>query len=127
MRCLKAFGERAAARHPDSQTAEIQIRVALMNRSALGTAEIVRVAYAQRGKGKSCLRRELRNNALAQPRGGVVAFLPVDRDVAQTAVVGLDEVFRLHEHTRRPAAGVIDAAFVRFQHIEHRPTTERGV
>jgi hypothetical protein len=41
----KAFGERVAARHPDSQTAEIQIRVALMNRfSALGTAEIVRVA-----------------------------------------------------------------------------------
>ena len=45
MRCLKAFGERIAARHPDSQTAEIQIRVALMNRfSALGTPEIVRVA-----------------------------------------------------------------------------------
>jgi len=45
MRCLKAFWERIAARHPDSQTAEIQIRVALMNRfSALGTAEIVRVA-----------------------------------------------------------------------------------
>jgi len=44
MRCLKAFGERIAARHLDSQTAEIQIRVALMNRfSALGTAEIVRV------------------------------------------------------------------------------------
>jgi hypothetical protein len=45
MRCLKAFGERIAARHRDSQAAEIQIRVALMNRfSALGTAEIVRVA-----------------------------------------------------------------------------------
>lgn len=40
----KAFGERIAARHPDSQTAEIQIHVAIMNRfSALGTAEIVRV------------------------------------------------------------------------------------
>jgi len=45
MRCLKAFGERIAARDPDRQTAEIQIRVALMNRfNALGTAEIVRVA-----------------------------------------------------------------------------------
>ena len=45
MRCLKAFGERIAARDPDRQTAEIQIRVALMNRfSALGTAEIIRVA-----------------------------------------------------------------------------------
>lgn len=45
MRCLKAFGERITARDPDRQTAEIQIRVALMNRfNALGTAEIVRVA-----------------------------------------------------------------------------------
>ena len=45
MRCLKAFGERIAPRDPDRQTAEIQIRIALMNRfSALGTADIVRVA-----------------------------------------------------------------------------------
>lgn len=45
MRCLKAFGERIAARDPDRQTAEIHIRIALMNRfSALGTAEIERVA-----------------------------------------------------------------------------------
>jgi len=45
MRCLKASGERIAARNPDRQTAEIHIRVALMNRfNALGTAEIVRVA-----------------------------------------------------------------------------------
>ncbi|MFA3920924.1 IS5 family transposase [Ruegeria hyattellae] len=44
MRCLKAFGERIAAREPDRQTAEIHIRVALMNRfNALGTAEITRV------------------------------------------------------------------------------------
>ena len=45
MRCLKAFGERIAARDSDRQTAEIHIRTALMNRfSALGTAEITRVA-----------------------------------------------------------------------------------
>ena len=45
MRCLKAFGVRIAARDPDRQTAEIQIRIALINRfNALGTAEIVRVA-----------------------------------------------------------------------------------
>ena len=45
MRCLKALGERIAARDPDRQTAEIQIRIALMNRfSARGAAEIVRVA-----------------------------------------------------------------------------------
>ena len=45
MRCLKAFGERIAARDSDRQTAEIQIRTILMNRfSAFGTAEIVRAA-----------------------------------------------------------------------------------
>ncbi len=45
MRCLKAFGERIMARGPDRQTAEIHIRIALMNRfNDLGTAEIARVA-----------------------------------------------------------------------------------
>lgn len=45
MKCLKSFGERIASRDPDRQTAEIHVRIALMNRfSALGTAEIVRVA-----------------------------------------------------------------------------------
>ena len=45
MRCLKAFGERIATRDQGRQTAEIHIRVALINRfNALGTAEIVRVA-----------------------------------------------------------------------------------
>ena len=47
MRCLKSFGERIAARDPDRQTAEIHIRVALINRfNALGSAEIVRAARA---------------------------------------------------------------------------------
>jgi hypothetical protein len=45
MRCLTSFGERIAARDPDRQTAEIYIRIALMNRfNAIGTAEFVRVA-----------------------------------------------------------------------------------
>ena len=45
MRCLKVFGERIMARDPDRQTAEIHVRVALMNRfNELGTAKIVRVA-----------------------------------------------------------------------------------
>ena len=45
MRCLKAFGERIAARDPDRQTAEIHIRVALVNRfNALGTTEAVCMA-----------------------------------------------------------------------------------
>ena len=64
MRCLNAFGEGIAARDPDRQTAEIRIRIALMNRfSALGTAEIVPVALFRRGKGLSCRSRESRNNA----------------------------------------------------------------
>jgi hypothetical protein len=45
MGCLKGFGDRIMARDPDRQTAEIHTRIALMNRfSALGTAEITRVA-----------------------------------------------------------------------------------
>ena len=41
---LKAFGEGIASREPDRQTAEIHIRVTVMNRfNALGTAEIKRV------------------------------------------------------------------------------------
>ena len=45
MRCLKSFGERIASRDPDRQTAEVHIRIALMNRcTALGTAEIKRLA-----------------------------------------------------------------------------------
>lgn len=45
MRCLKAFGERIAARDRDCQTAGIHIRIALMNRfNALGATKIVRVA-----------------------------------------------------------------------------------
>lgn len=51
LRCLKAFGKRIAARDPDHQTAEIHIRIPLMNRVvALGTTEIVRVVRHQRGK-----------------------------------------------------------------------------
>ena len=45
MRGRKSFGERIAARDPDRQIAEIQIRMALMNRfPALGAAEIGRMA-----------------------------------------------------------------------------------
>ena len=45
MKWLKSFGERIASRDPDRQTAEVQIRVAIMNRfNALGTAEVERVA-----------------------------------------------------------------------------------
>lgn len=44
MRCLKAFGERIAARDPDRQITEIHIRIALINRfNTLGSAEVVRI------------------------------------------------------------------------------------
>ena len=45
MKYFKAFGKRIASCDPDRQTAEVRIRVALMNQfNALGTAEIQRVA-----------------------------------------------------------------------------------
>ena len=45
MRCLKLLGERLTARAPDRQTAELQIRAALLNRfTARGAPETVRIA-----------------------------------------------------------------------------------
>lgn len=45
MNCLKAVSERIMSRDTDRQTAEIQTRIAIMNRfNALGTAEIEAVA-----------------------------------------------------------------------------------
>ena len=45
MRCLKLLGERLSARTTHRQTAELQIRAALLNRfTALGTPETMRVA-----------------------------------------------------------------------------------
>ncbi|BAQ70394.1 transposase [Rhodovulum sulfidophilum] len=45
MNCLKRFGERIMSRDPERQTAEIHIRIAIMNTfSALGRAEIEAVA-----------------------------------------------------------------------------------
>ena len=35
---------------------------------------------------------------LGQSPGGVVGLLPVDRDVAELAAVGLDELLAAHEH-----------------------------
>ena len=56
MRCIKAYGERIAARHPDRQTAEIQIRGAFINRfNALGTADIILPGLSTTGKGEVML------------------------------------------------------------------------
>jgi len=50
---LKSFGERIASRDPDRQTAEVHIRIALMNRfNALGTAaEFCNMCNRPRRKG----------------------------------------------------------------------------
>lgn len=52
-RCLKLPGERLMARDLDRQTAEIHIRVALLNRlTQLATPETTRVASRQQGSGE---------------------------------------------------------------------------
>ncbi|OLS42699.1 hypothetical protein BV392_20195, partial [Rhodovulum sulfidophilum] len=66
---LKLFGERIMSRDPDRQTAEIQIRIAIMNRfSALGRAEIEAIARKVTGKGIVRPINDLRNNAQPRPR-----------------------------------------------------------
>ena len=55
---------------------------------------------------------------LRQPPGGVVGLLAVDRDVAELAAVGLDELLALHEHAARAAARVVDAALVGREHLD---------
>ena len=52
-------------------------------------------------------------------RGGV-AFLTVDADIAELAAVGFDEFFRLHEHAAGTAAGIVNAAFVRSEHLDEK-------
>ncbi len=59
MRCLRAFGERIASRDPDRQTAEVYIRVALIDRvNALGHTGIGRVA-SPKGKTPPWVSRRL--------------------------------------------------------------------
>lgn len=51
MRCLKLLGERIMARDFDRQDAEVQIRIALMNRfTSLGTPQTVRMRWHKPGK-----------------------------------------------------------------------------
>jgi len=52
-------------------------------------------------------------------KGGVVAFLPVDGDVGFLALMRVDEFLGLREKAARAAAGIIDAAFGRFDHFDH--------
>ena len=72
---------------------------------------------------------------LGQPPGGVVGLLPPDGDIAPRPApvavaggVGLDELHRLDEHAGGAAAGVVDAALVRFQHLHQElDDATRGV
>ena len=54
---------------------------------------------------------------LAQSPGGLVAFLPVNRNVLYPSLMLLHKLFALHKHTARTAAWVEHPAFVRLQHI----------
>jgi len=72
MRCLKAFGKRISAPGPDRQTAEIQIRVALMNRfSALGTLEIM--AWHEAGGNGANTPREGVTNAASSRKSSKIS------------------------------------------------------
>ena len=58
---------------------------------------------------------------LAQPPGRVVRLLPVDGDVADACRRGASTNFSdLHEHAARAAAGVVDAALVRLDHLDQQ-------
>ena len=57
---------------------------------------------------------------LGEPPGRVVRLLSVDADVAQPASVRRDELLGLHEHAGRAAAGVVDTALVRLDHLDQQ-------
>ncbi len=63
MRWLQAFGERTAARDPDPLTAEVHIRIALMNRfSALKHRQNRSCVLTRRKKAEACLQSAFCNN-----------------------------------------------------------------
>jgi hypothetical protein len=51
-----------------------------------------------------------------QPPGGGVGLLAEDGDIAELAAVGFDELFGLHKHAARAAAGIVDLAVVGDEH-----------
>ena len=53
-------------------------------------------------------------------------LLAVDGDVADPPAVGLDEFLALHEHAARAAAGVVDAALVRGEHLDQHADDAAG-
>ncbi len=52
--------------------------------------------------------------------------MTIDANIADSASVGLDKSFRLDEHTPRAAAGVIDPATIRGQHLHQHANDTAG-
>ena len=63
MNCLKLFDERIMSRDPDRQTAEIQIRIAIMNRFSALEGPRSRLSPEKEQERRSCPNADLRNNA----------------------------------------------------------------
>jgi hypothetical protein len=57
---------------------------------------------------------------LVESSGGVVGFLAVDADLADTTAVLLDELFGLDKHAAGATAGVVDTALVGSQHLDQQ-------
>ena len=65
---------------------------------------------------------------LGETPGGVIAFLPIDSEVADATAMRLQEAFGLNEHAAGAAAGVINPAFnpfggvgEGFEHLHQHP------
>ena len=67
MRCFKAFGERITARDPDCQTAEIHVRIALMNRFNALEPPRSPAWRSPPQKGPACPKPGFCNNAVSPP------------------------------------------------------------
>jgi hypothetical protein len=68
--------------------------------------------------GLNAPQREVHDREAAR---GCVTLLAVDADIADFAAVRLDEFLRLNEHPSRPAAWIVDAAFVGREHLHQNP------
>src|SRR3989338_9606332 len=98
--------------------------------TSLGTADtlVVRALVVVEGVAVGDLRVDAADGEvhLGEPPGGVVGLLAVDRDVAELAAVGLDELLAGDEHATRAAAGVVDAALVGGEHLDQHAHHARG-
>ena len=56
----------------------------------------------------------------AQSPSGLVAFLPINGNIAHPPLMVFDELFGLHKQAARPTTGVKNAPFVRFEHLNQQ-------